>query len=77
MKSIIDIVDFSVEEVNELLEVASDISKHPKKYAKKCHGKKLATLFFEPSTRTRLSFLLYLKVLKLMPYEHIYHLKLV
>ena len=56
MKSIIDIVDFSVEEVNELLEVASDISKHPKKYAKKCQGKKLATLFFEPSTRTRLSF---------------------
>ncbi len=56
MKSIIDIVDFSVEEVNDLLAVATDISKRPKKYSKKCKGKKLGTLFFEPSTRTRLSF---------------------
>ena len=56
MRSLIDIVDFSVEELYELLETACDISENPKKYAECCHGKKLATLFFEPSTRTRLSF---------------------
>ena len=56
MRSLIDIVDFSVEEIQELLETACDISEHPEKYADKCRGKKLATLFFEPSTRTRLSF---------------------
>ena len=56
MRSLIDITDFSVEEVQELLETACDISVHPEKYAEACHGKKLATLFFEPSTRTRLSF---------------------
>ena len=56
MRSLIDIVDFSVEEIQQLLETACDISQHPKKYAERCHGKKLATLFFEPSTRTRLSF---------------------
>ena len=56
MRSLIDIVDFSAEEIQQLLETACDISQHPKKYAERCHGKKLATLFFEPSTRTRLSF---------------------
>ena len=56
MRSLIDIVDFSVEEIQQLLETACDISENPKKYAEKCHGKKLATLFYEPSTRTRLSF---------------------
>ena len=56
MRSLIDIVDFSVEELDELLQTACDISEHPDKYAESCHGKKLATLFFEPSTRTRLSF---------------------
>ena len=56
MRSLIDIVDFSVEEVDELLHTACDIIEHPEKYAEACHGKKLATLFFEPSTRTRLSF---------------------
>jgi len=56
MRSLIDIVDFSVEEIQELLETACDISENPGKYAEACHGKKLATLFFEPSTRTRLSF---------------------
>ena len=56
MRSLIDITDFSVEELQELLETACDISEHPEKYAEVCHGKKLATLFFEPSTRTRLSF---------------------
>ena len=56
MRSLIDIVDFSVEELYELLQTACDISEHPDKYADRCHGKKLATLFFEPSTRTRLSF---------------------
>ncbi len=56
MRSLIDIVDFSVEELDELLKTACDISENPEKYAEACHGKKLATLFFEPSTRTRLSF---------------------
>ena len=56
MRSLIDIVDFSVEELDELLKTACDISEHPEKYANACRGKKLATVFFEPSTRTRLSF---------------------
>ena len=56
MRSLIDIVDFSVEELDELLKTACDISEHPEKYSNACRGKKLATLFFEPSTRTRLSF---------------------
>lgn len=56
MRSLIDITDFSVEELYDLLAVASDIGEHPEKYADACRGKKLATLFFEPSTRTRLSF---------------------
>ena len=56
MRSVIDIVDLSVAEVDELLKTACDISEHPDKYSEKCKGKKLATLFFEPSTRTRLSF---------------------
>ena len=56
MRSLIDIVDFSVEELDELLKTACDISENPQKYADACRGKKLATLFFEPSTRTRLSF---------------------
>ena len=56
MRSLIDIVDFSVEELYELLDTAVDISEHPEKYWDACAHKKLATLFFEPSTRTRLSF---------------------
>ena len=56
MRSLIDITDFSVEELQQLLETACDISEHPEKYCEACKGKKLATLFFEPSTRTRLSF---------------------
>ena len=56
MRSLIDITDFSVEELQQLLETACDISENPGKYSECCHGKKLATLFFEPSTRTRLSF---------------------
>ena len=56
MRSLIDILDFSVEDLNELLATANDIIANPSKYAEKCKGKKLATLFFEPSTRTRLSF---------------------
>ncbi len=56
MKSLIDILDFTVEEIDELLIVANDIIANPKKYSEMCRGKKLATLFFEPSTRTRLSF---------------------
>ena len=56
MRSLIDILDFSVEDLNELLATANDIIANPSAYAEKCKGKKLATLFFEPSTRTRLSF---------------------
>ena len=56
MRSLIDITDFSVEELNELIRTACDISENPQKYQDACRGKKLATLFFEPSTRTRLSF---------------------
>lgn len=56
MRSLIDILDFSTEEIYELLNRAIDISQNPDKYCDKMKGKKLATLFFEPSTRTRLSF---------------------
>jgi len=49
-------LDFSVEELDQLLNLAHDIELHPEKYAHACDGKKLATLFYEPSTRTRLSF---------------------
>ena len=56
MDSLIDIRDLSTQEIDELLAVAMDIIADPAKYSQKCHGKKLATLFFEPSTRTRLSF---------------------
>ena len=56
MRSLIDIVDFSVEELQQLLDTACDITENPDKYADACKRKKLATLFFEPSTRTRLSF---------------------
>ncbi|MGN1396772.1 MAG: aspartate carbamoyltransferase, partial [Streptococcus gallolyticus] len=51
-----NITELSVEELEELIRTAEDIIANPKKYAESCHGKKLATLFFEPSTRTRLSF---------------------
>ena len=56
MKHLIDIKDLSTEEIDGLIEVAKDIIANKEKYSKKCEGKKLATLFYEPSTRTRLSF---------------------
>lgn len=56
MRSLIDIRELSVEEIDELVNVANDIIDNPAKYSEKCKGKILATLFFEPSTRTRLSF---------------------
>ena len=56
MRSVIDVLDLTVEELEELVKVADDIIDNPAKYSEKCKGKKLATLFFEPSTRTRLSF---------------------
>ncbi len=56
MRSVIDIKELSVGEIDELVNTAKDIIANPEKYAHKCEGKKLATLFFEPSTRTRLSF---------------------
>ena len=55
-KSLIRITDLTVKEIDELIATAMDIIEDPQKYAEICHGKKLATLFFEPSTRTRLSF---------------------
>lgn len=56
MRSVIDILDLSVEELDELIATANDIIADPDKYAHACDRKKLATLFFEPSTRTRMSF---------------------
>lgn len=55
MRHLMSPLDFSVEELDQLLNLANDIEAHPDKYAHACDGKKLATLFFEPSTRTRLS----------------------
>ena len=56
MRSLIDILELDVNEIKELIDKANDIIANPAKYSEKCRGKKLATLFFEPSTRTRLSF---------------------
>lgn len=56
MRHLLSPLDFSVEETNELLDLAADIEKNPDKYTDICKGKKIATLFYEPSTRTRLSF---------------------
>ncbi len=56
MKSVIDILDLTVEEIDELVATACDMIENPEKYSECCKGKTLATLFFEPSTRTRLSF---------------------
>ena len=56
MRSLIDISELTTGEIEELISVANDIIANPEKYSEKCKGKKLATLFFEPSTRTRLSF---------------------
>ena len=56
MQNLIDILELSTEEIDELIDRANDIIAHPEEYREKCRYKKLATLFFEPSTRTRLSF---------------------
>lgn len=56
MRSLLDITDLSIEEIDELIKLAKDIKQNKEKYLEKCRGKQLATLFFEPSTRTRLSF---------------------
>ena len=56
MKHLIDIMQLTTKEIDEMIDVANDIIANPDKYAEKCRRKKLATLFFEPSTRTRLSF---------------------
>ena len=56
MRHLLSITDLTVEEINDLLQLGNDILDHPQKYAHRLDGKKLATLFFEPSTRTRLSF---------------------
>ena len=56
MRHLMSPLDFSVEEVEQVLDLAKDIEMNPKKYAHACDGKKIATLFYEPSSRTRLSF---------------------
>lgn len=56
MRSLIDISELTTSEIEELIDIANDIIENPEKYSEKCRGKKLASLFFEPSTRTRLSF---------------------
>ena len=56
MRHLLNPLDFTVEETTKLLDLACDIEKNPEKYSEKCKGKKIATLFYEPSTRTRLSF---------------------
>ena len=56
MKHLLSPLDLSVPEIDQLIAVAEDIEKDPKKYSHVCDGKKLATCFYEPSTRTRLSF---------------------
>ena len=56
MRSLINILDLSAEEIDRLIKTACDIKENPGKYSDRCRGKTLATLFFEPSTRTRLSF---------------------
>ena len=56
MRHLMSPLDFSVDELDRLLDLANDIEKYPNKYAHACEGKKLATCFYEPSTRTRLSF---------------------
>ena len=56
MRHLMSPLDFSVDEIDKLLDLANDIEKYPSKYAHACEGKKLATCFYEPSTRTRLSF---------------------
>ena len=56
MRHLMSPLDFTPEELEQLMDLADDIKSHPEKYSSKCHGKKLATCFYEPSTRTRLSF---------------------
>ena len=56
MRSVISITDLSKQEIEQLIDTACDIMAQPDKYSSRCRGKKLATLFYEPSTRTRLSF---------------------
>ena len=56
VRNLLEITDFSIEEIDQLIHLALDIIDKPQKYAESCKGKKLATLFYEPSTRTRLSF---------------------
>ena len=55
MRSLVDILDLSVGEIDDLIRISQDIIGSPDKYSRACEGKILATLFFEPSTRTRLS----------------------
>ena len=56
MRNLVNILDLSVSELDNLISIASDIMDNPQKYANKCNGKIMGALFFEPSTRTRLSF---------------------
>ena len=65
MRSLIDIKELTVEEIEELIAVAEDIIANPKKYSEVCHGKKLATLFFEPSNASNMSCLSVVKIASL------------
>jgi aspartate carbamoyltransferase catalytic subunit len=56
MRNLVNILDLTTEEIDELIKTASDIMENPELYTNSCRGKILGTLFFEPSTRTRLSF---------------------
>lgn len=56
MRHLLNPLDLSMDELDNILNLANDIKENPTKYAHKCDGKRLATLFYEPSTRTRLSF---------------------
>ncbi len=56
MRHLLNPLDLTVDEITDILDLASDIEKNPDKYKEACKGKKIATLFYEPSTRTRLSF---------------------
>ena len=56
MRHLMSPLDFTTEELEQLMDLADDMRAHPEQYADACHGKKLATCFYEPSTRTRLSF---------------------
>ena len=81
MRHLMSPLDFTVEELDKLMDLANDIEANPEKYAHACAGKKLATLFYEPSTRTRLRILAeafsasLLRIPVLLPREKVYPIR--